>query len=179
VKTLQTDKGQPNKSWPFLHFPHHDAPGGAGYCRGLIPHWVPNIRRSFRTTHLFIRGKRPRTIQKGEKSMSILKKLRERTEPLNVGDLAQLLNVTQTTVLRWVRRRQIPAVRIGDTIRFDPGMLADWVELQAACTLPPRTPRNPDDDQLHWQDLGELEPEEAVRTPGITQRREATKTEPQ
>jgi hypothetical protein len=34
--------------------------------------------------------------------MSILKKLRERTEPLNVAELAQLLNVTEATVQRWV-----------------------------------------------------------------------------
>jgi hypothetical protein len=31
-----------------------------------------------------------------------------------------------------VRRNQVPAIRVGDIIRFDPGMLADWIELQAA-----------------------------------------------
>jgi excisionase family DNA binding protein len=64
--------------------------------------------------------------------MSILKNLRGRTTPLNVKDLAELLDVTEGTIQRWVRRRQVPAIRVGDVIRFDPGMLADWIELQAA-----------------------------------------------
>ena len=64
--------------------------------------------------------------------MSILKNLRGRTAPLTVRDLAELLDVTEATIQRWVRRRQVPAIRVGDVIRFDPGMLADWIELQAA-----------------------------------------------
>jgi excisionase family DNA binding protein len=64
--------------------------------------------------------------------MSILKNLRGRTAPLNVKDCAELLDVTEPTIQRWVRRRQVPAIRVGDVIRFDPGMLADWIELQAA-----------------------------------------------
>jgi len=64
--------------------------------------------------------------------MSILKRLRGRTAPLNVKDLAELLDVTEGTIQRWARRRQVPAIRVGDVIRFDPGMLADWIELQAA-----------------------------------------------
>lgn len=66
--------------------------------------------------------------------MSILKTLRGRTAPLNVKDLAELLAVTEATIQRWVRRNQVPAIRVGDVIRFDPGMLADWIELQAAAS---------------------------------------------
>ena len=64
--------------------------------------------------------------------MSILKNLRGRTAPLNVKGFAELLDVTEGTIQRWVRRNQVPAIRVGDVIRFDPGMLADWIELQAA-----------------------------------------------
>ena len=88
--------------------------------------------------------------------MSILKKLRKRPEPLNVAELAKLLNVTQTTVLRWVRRRQIPCIRVGDTIRFDGAMLGDWIERQAACPQPSAS----EDYQMRWQELGELAPED-------------------
>jgi len=56
--------------------------------------------------------------------MAILKNLRGRKAPLNVRDLAKLLDVTEGTIQRWVRRRQVPAIRVGDVIRFDPGMLA-------------------------------------------------------
>jgi excisionase family DNA binding protein len=103
--------------------------------------------------------------------MSILKVLRERTEPLNVAELAKLLRVTEDTVQRWGRKRQIPCIRIGSVIRFDGGMLADWVELQGACTHPiirpflqPRAPGNPDDYQMRWTDLGELATKEFQKT---------------
>jgi len=105
--------------------------------------------------------------------MSILKKLRERTEPLNVSDLANLLSVTEATVQRWVRNRQIPFIRIGDVIRFDGCTLADWIELEGACNQPivgrflhPRAPGNTDEYQMRWTDLGELGPD-AVPSPSI------------
>jgi excisionase family DNA binding protein len=62
------------------------------------------------------------------RTMSILKKLRECSEPLNVKEVAELLCVSEATIQRWVRGREVPALRIGDTIRFDPGLLADWIE---------------------------------------------------
>ena len=39
---------------------------------------------------------------KGVRTMSILKNLRARMAPLNVKDLAELLNVTEGTIQRWV-----------------------------------------------------------------------------
>jgi excisionase family DNA binding protein len=99
--------------------------------------------------------------------MSILKVLRERTDALNVAELAALLRVTEDTVLRWARQQLIPCIRIGSVIRFDGTMLATWVEAQGAATHPiirpflhPRAPGNPDEYQMRWEDLGELAPEE-------------------
>lgn len=93
--------------------------------------------------------------------MSILKTLRERDTPLNVAELAKLLSVTESTVQRWVRNRQIPSIRIGDVIRFDPGMLADFIELKAATTggfvtviRQPRAADESSESQLKWEDLG-------------------------
>jgi excisionase family DNA binding protein len=102
--------------------------------------------------------------------MSIIKALRERTEPLTVAELAVLLRVGEDTVQRWARQRQIPSIRIGSVIRFDGGMLADWVELQGACTHPiirpflhPRAPGNPDDFQMRWEDLADLNPKRNIK----------------
>lgn len=99
--------------------------------------------------------------------MSILKKLRERIDPMNVSELAKLLNVTESTILRWVRTRQIPAIRIGDVIRIDGAMLADRIELEEVCNQPnaarflhPRAPGNPEDYQMKWEDLGALVPDQ-------------------
>jgi excisionase family DNA binding protein len=103
--------------------------------------------------------------------MSIIQTLRERAEPLTVAELASLLRVAEATVQGWARKRQIPSIRVGNIIRFDGAMLADWVELQAAFTHPiirpflhPRAPADPSEFQMSWQDLGELAPEE-FRTP--------------
>jgi excisionase family DNA binding protein len=60
--------------------------------------------------------------------MSIVRKLREQTRPLGVKEIAELFDVSEATVQRWVRRGDIPAIRVNDTIRFDSQMLADWIE---------------------------------------------------
>lgn len=60
--------------------------------------------------------------------MSILKKLREQTRPLGVKEIAELFDVSEATIQRWVRRGEIPAIRVSDTIRFDASILADWIE---------------------------------------------------
>jgi excisionase family DNA binding protein len=60
--------------------------------------------------------------------MSMIGQLRARLEPLNVKEVADLLGVAESTVQRWVRNRELPAIRVADTIRFDPTVLADWFE---------------------------------------------------
>ncbi len=98
--------------------------------------------------------------------MSILKMLREGTEPLDVAELAMLLAVTAATVQRWVRNRQIPFIRIGDVLRFDGGMLADWIEMEGACQEHSRAPGNPAEYQMLRSDLGELAPKEVRSSAG-------------
>jgi excisionase family DNA binding protein len=60
--------------------------------------------------------------------MSMIEELRARTEPLNVKQVAELLGVAESTVQRWVRNRELPAIRVADTIRFDGDTLAKWLE---------------------------------------------------
>jgi|HubBroStandDraft_2_1064218.scaffolds.fasta_scaffold210567_2 excisionase family DNA binding protein len=103
--------------------------------------------------------------------MSILKVLRERTELLTVAELAALMRVADDTIQGWARRQQIPSIRVGNTIRFDGDMLAAWVELQGATTHPiirpflhPRPAADPSEYQMTWEDLGELAPEDVLRS---------------
>jgi excisionase family DNA binding protein len=103
--------------------------------------------------------------------MSIIQFLREKTELLNVAELAALLRVAEDTVQGWARRQQIPSIRVGNTIRFDGNMLADWVEIQGACVHPiirpflhPRPAADPSEFQMTWEDLGELAPEDVLRS---------------
>lgn len=60
--------------------------------------------------------------------MSMIEQLRARTEPLNVKEVADLLGVAESTVQRWVRNRELPAIRVAYTIRFDGDVLAGWLE---------------------------------------------------
>jgi excisionase family DNA binding protein len=62
------------------------------------------------------------------KAMSMIEQLRARLAPLNVKEVADLLGVAESTVQRWVRNRDLPAIRVADTIRFDPTVLADRLE---------------------------------------------------
>lgn len=67
--------------------------------------------------------------------MSIIEELRARKEPLSVKEVAELLGVVESTVQRWVRNREIPAIRVADTIRFDPHVLANWLERFSISTV--------------------------------------------
>jgi len=60
--------------------------------------------------------------------MSMIEELRARTKPLSVSEVAEMLGVAESTVQRWVRNRELPAIRVADTIRFDPTVLADRLE---------------------------------------------------
>lgn len=91
--------------------------------------------------------------------MSIIKTLRGRTELLKIAELSKMMAVTEATVQKWAREKRIPCIRIGDTIRFDSEMLADWIEARAACSHAPK----PDESEIHWQDLGHLAPEDEAR----------------
>jgi len=58
----------------------------------------------------------------------MIEQLRARTKPLSVSEVAEMLGVAESTVQRWVRNRELPAIRVADTIRFDPTVLADRLE---------------------------------------------------
>jgi excisionase family DNA binding protein len=70
--------------------------------------------------------------------MSIVQELRHRKETLCVKEVADLLGVAESTVQRWVRNRELPAIRVADTIRFDPGLLAEWLERSCHLGSQPR-----------------------------------------
>jgi excisionase family DNA binding protein len=47
---------------------------------------------------------------------------------LTVKEVAELLRIHQVTVYRMVRRRDLPSVRVGRELRFDPADLRRWIE---------------------------------------------------
>jgi excisionase family DNA binding protein len=63
-------------------------------------------------------------------STELANALRQRTAALTVTEVARLLQVSPETIYRQVRRGLLPALRIGDLIRFDPQQFADWLAAQ-------------------------------------------------
>jgi PTS system nitrogen regulatory IIA component len=51
---------------------------------------------------------------------------------LTVRDAAQLLNVSEKTVYRWIAERRLPARRVGDQYRLSRAELLDWVAANRA-----------------------------------------------
>ena len=46
---------------------------------------------------------------------------------LTVAQLAQRLQVSESTIYGWVDRDYIPFLRAGDLLRFDPTKIDDWM----------------------------------------------------
>ncbi len=49
---------------------------------------------------------------------------------LSVGDVAQLLSVSEKTVYRWVQQGKLPAYRLGQQLRFNRAELLEWATAQ-------------------------------------------------
>ena len=59
---------------------------------------------------------------------TLVQKLRARTGLLSIAEVSDLLGFHEVTLRNWVRAGKLPAVRIAGQWRFDPAVLAEWVE---------------------------------------------------
>lgn len=57
----------------------------------------------------------------------------DESEPryLTVAQLAQRLQVSESTIYAWVDRDYIPFLMAGDLVRFDPNAIHDWMLAEA------------------------------------------------
>lgn len=55
-----------------------------------------------------------------------------------VDDVADFCRVRPSVVQYWVRNTDIPAIRLGRQIRFDPQTIREWVEGQSRGIFPIR-----------------------------------------
>jgi excisionase family DNA binding protein len=58
-------------------------------------------------------------------------------EVMSARELAALLGLTENTVYKKVRRGEIPAVRIGRSIRFPRKQMEDWLQSQTRAEIKP------------------------------------------
>jgi excisionase family DNA binding protein len=70
--------------------------------------------------------------RKRENKMTLIERLEATEELLVVNDLAKLLKLSAGAIYRHVRKGNLPAVIIGETIRFDPKVIAAQLRSQKA-----------------------------------------------
>jgi excisionase family DNA binding protein len=59
---------------------------------------------------------------------SIVAQLKLRHSLISSTEVMEILGVSRNTLCAWVRTHKIPAVRIGKDNKFDPIVLAQWIE---------------------------------------------------
>jgi excisionase family DNA binding protein len=59
---------------------------------------------------------------------SVMEQLRTRTQAMKVSEVADLLNLDPDTIVRYANEQKIPAFKVGSRWRFDPHVLAMWIE---------------------------------------------------
>jgi excisionase family DNA binding protein len=54
--------------------------------------------------------------------------MRDKKSFLSVREVAEILNVAEKTVRKYVWQRTIPYLKIGGHVRFDPKKIEQWIE---------------------------------------------------
>jgi excisionase family DNA binding protein len=65
--------------------------------------------------------------------------LRQRKTLMDASEVASILNCAKDTVYQWVKRYALPCIRLGDSVRFDPQQLAEWLESRLGTVTTERT----------------------------------------
>jgi len=60
--------------------------------------------------------------------VTIIDKLRSRETYVEASEVLELLGICRKTLSRWVRKGTLQAVRIGNEDKFDPAVLAAYLE---------------------------------------------------
>lgn len=63
--------------------------------------------------------------------MSVIEKLRAAKKLLGVKQVAELLGSHPMTIYGWVAEGRLPHLRVGGRIKFDPNVVADWLQARS------------------------------------------------
>ena len=47
---------------------------------------------------------------------------------MDISQLSEMLNVKKKTIYDWVHKRQIPYIKLGHLLRFDPNDIEKWLK---------------------------------------------------
>ncbi|MBB6144740.1 excisionase family DNA binding protein [Silvibacterium bohemicum] len=62
--------------------------------------------------------------------MGVIEKIKSTGHMMTVDELSDLISISSKTLYAKVKAGTIPATRIAGSIRFDPALVADWLERQ-------------------------------------------------
>jgi excisionase family DNA binding protein len=57
--------------------------------------------------------------------------LRDRKGLLSVREVAEALSMHPQTIYTWVAENKLPHFRVGSRLKFDPKVIADWLDRRA------------------------------------------------
>ena len=64
--------------------------------------------------------------------MSIIERLKAMSRMITVDELAQMLAVSPKTLYSKAKAGTIPVTRLAGALRFDPALIADWLQDRTA-----------------------------------------------
>ncbi len=63
--------------------------------------------------------------------MNLIDQLKKRSSFLTTKELMELLQLRRHTICDWVKSGHLPAIRTASGYRFDPPVLAHWLEMRS------------------------------------------------
>lgn len=69
---------------------------------------------------------------RGDQPTDLVTRLKVHPGAIRVSELARILTMSRTTLYQMVEDGRIPHYRLGDSIRFDPVRVSNWLADQAA-----------------------------------------------
>jgi hypothetical protein len=62
---------------------------------------------------------------------------------MGADDIARLLQTSRHTIYLWVRKKRIPYFRLNGCLKFDPALIADWIDSTSSAPKKPEPPGKP------------------------------------
>jgi excisionase family DNA binding protein len=83
------------------------------------------------------RSNPPRTSNELPNSTDLVERLEASRSALRARDLAEMFGVTQQHIYKMAALGVIPSFRVGASVRFDPGTIAEWLKRRMSVVQTP------------------------------------------
>jgi len=98
-------------------------PAGLGYAYETLTALIANNQEAVE----LLQDDRDQYIRLASKRQVKINNAREK-QILTVQDLQKFLNISEATIYKWIRERNLPHIKIGKTLRFNKDNVIEWLE---------------------------------------------------